>query len=191
LTGKAGDPVPAERRQAFAELWIAPYERLAPQWAWVVRGDDGDIAGYLVAAPETPAFRRRRRIACDLPLVARYVTGGGPRTEDTDLHVRRLLGLAADPERSFSRATRRLIVGAFPAHLHVNLLPHARRRGYGARLMAALLSELAARGIAGVHCLCGDGPRPFYERQGFRTVAEAVFAGRVRLAVMGRAVDDG
>jgi predicted N-acetyltransferase YhbS len=46
-----------------------------------------------------------------------------------------------------------------------------RRHGIGAALIERYVDDLTAAGVAGVHLLCGPGPRPFYARNGFTDLA--------------------
>lgn len=57
----------------------------------------------------------------------------------------------------------------FPAHLHINVLPHWQGRGLGRMLMTALESKLRDQGISGVHLLTSPeaSNRNFYEKLGF------------------------
>lgn len=61
-------------------------------------------------------------------------------------------------------------VDAYPAHLHIDLLPELQGRGRGRALIRRLLAELRARGVPGVHL--GIDPAnataaQFYRRLGF------------------------
>ncbi len=64
-------------------------------------------------------------------------------------------------------------VRAFPAHLHINLLPPYQRRGLGRQLMCALEQELRQRNCSGVS-LCvnknNHGAMRFYESCGFHVL---------------------
>jgi ribosomal protein S18 acetylase RimI-like enzyme len=62
-------------------------------------------------------------------------------------------------------------LAAYPAHLHIDLLPAAQRRGYGRRLIDALRAALAERGVPGLHLSydpANTSARAFYDRLGFR-----------------------
>jgi ribosomal protein S18 acetylase RimI-like enzyme len=59
---------------------------------------------------------------------------------------------------------------------HIDLLPEAQGRGWGARLMAALLAELAARGSNGIWIGLdnrNERARRFYTRLGFQPIEGA------------------
>ncbi|MGK0618858.1 GNAT family N-acetyltransferase [Meiothermus cerbereus] len=59
---------------------------------------------------------------------------------------------------------------AYPAHLHIDLLPRAQGRGLGRRLMEVFLARLRELGVPGVHLGVGQrnaGALAFYQRMGF------------------------
>ncbi|MFU8889157.1 MAG: GNAT family N-acetyltransferase [Trueperaceae bacterium] len=67
-------------------------------------------------------------------------------------------------------------LGAYPAHLHVDLLPRAQGRGHGRRMVQTLLAALVERGCAGVHLGVGRQNQraiAFYRALGFDEVAPA------------------
>jgi predicted N-acetyltransferase YhbS len=49
----------------------------------------------------------------------------------------------------------------------MNVAAEYRRQGIGAALIERYARDLTAAGVAGIHLLCGPGPRPFYARNGF------------------------
>lgn len=76
---------------------------------------------------------------------------------------------------------------AFPAHLHINLVPAARSQGLGGRLISAFAGDVARAGLPGLHIVTGQSARNvgFYQQQGFVLIAQApwrtstvVFMGR-------------
>ena len=59
---------------------------------------------------------------------------------------------------------------SFPAHLHIDLLPHLQGQGWGRRLIDTLIDALRERGVAGLHLVASTdnpGALPFYTRLGF------------------------
>ena len=79
----------------------------------------------------------------------------------------------------------RMLVGelaAYPAHLHIDVLPDYQRRGYGRRLIETLLDALGRAGAGGVHLGVGTanvGAQEFYKRVGFDLVPAASPTGSV------------
>ncbi|ESP97436.1 N-acetyltransferase GCN5 [Streptomyces sp. GBA 94-10 4N24] len=75
---------------------------------------------------------------------------------------------------------------AYPAHLHIDLLPGRQRQGHGRRLTAAYLAALRARRVGGVHpgLVTGNTPaRPLRRRPGRVQEAPCAFATEVTSAV--------
>ena len=67
-------------------------------------------------------------------------------------------------------------LAAYPAHLHIDVLPRAQGRGHGRRMVQTLLTALVERGCVGVHL--GVSPRNdraigFYRSLGFARVPSA------------------
>jgi ribosomal protein S18 acetylase RimI-like enzyme len=68
------------------------------------------------------------------------------------------------------RGAPRSSLDGYPAHLHINLLPEARGRGVGERLVKAFLAEAGRRGLPGVHVTVLEenrAARRFFEKLGF------------------------
>jgi GNAT superfamily N-acetyltransferase len=84
--------------------------------------------------------------------------------------------------QDFAQATR-----AFPAQLHVNLLPDWRSFGIGARLVQIFAADAAKAGAPGVHVVTTRGMRNvrYYAQNGFREVASTRWNGR-QLLLLGR-----
>jgi GNAT superfamily N-acetyltransferase len=64
-------------------------------------------------------------------------------------------------------------VAAYPAHLHIDLLPPYQRAGHGRSLIATFLAALSAAGIQAVHLtmLTTNTPaRAFYDRLNFHDI---------------------
>ncbi len=144
----------------LADIWLLPYLRFECRWCRVAEDDDG-LAGYVVAAADTLEFARRTEAEWWPALRRRHAL---PDPDD---------------ERPQAQLTRRLHAGvltdlpfldAYPAHLHIDLLPRAQHQGLGTRLMKELLQALREAGVAGVHLgVAADNPAAiaFYQRLGF------------------------
>ncbi len=72
------------------------------------------------------------------------------------------------------------LFAAYPAHLHVNVHPRWRSRGFGARLVTAFVADCGAAGVAGVHVVTATGLRnvPFYQALGFAEAVPRPWRGR-------------
>jgi GNAT superfamily N-acetyltransferase len=68
----------------------------------------------------------------------------------------------------------------YPAHLHVNLAPEWRGKGFGRALVEAFCLHAARAGAPGVHVFTGRGMRNvgFYESAGFGEVAAVTWNER-------------
>lgn len=165
-----GDPL------LIGSLWVGPYLRLAPGFAFVL--DEDGPAGYVLGVPDTVAFERECERSWWPPLRREY-PDPGPRPVEGEAPVARLARRIHHPVRTPERITDR-----YPAHLHIDLLPRAQRRGWGRALLDVLFRALEAAGAPGVHLGVGatnTGALAFYRATGFTEVARvpgAVLMGR-------------
>ncbi len=169
------------------EVYALPYVTYAPELAFVVvhpdgvadetlrvderlRVDDGRLVGYVLGVADTADFVTWWERAWTPGFVGRHPgpeepgrPGAAPSyTEGA------LLRDGRDPRRMLLPPEE---LAAYPAHLHIDLLPEAQRRGYGRRLVDTLRAALAARGVPGVHLgydPANTAARAFYDRLGFR-----------------------
>ncbi|WP_093803072.1 N-acetyltransferase [Streptomyces sp. Wb2n-11] len=148
----------------FPVIFAAPYVHLEPELAFVLDDGRGQAVGYVLGTADTPRFAEDFRTQW-LPLVAdrRPEPPGAPSTPDEAI-----VQLLHHPER--------MVVGevaAYPAHLHIDLLPEWQGRGHGRELMRALLQALQDRGVPAVHLsmVTANTPaRAFYDRLGFHEI---------------------
>ncbi|WP_418276870.1 GNAT family N-acetyltransferase [Isoptericola jiangsuensis] len=166
------------------DVYALPYVDHAPEVAFVVVDpsttppvdggdavlavDDGLAVGYVLAAPDTVEFVRWWQQEWTPGFVERHPRPGptpaAPSYSEADL-----LRDGADPTRML-RGISTAELTAYPAHLHIDLIPRAQGRGLGRRLVAVLCAALADRGVAGVHLghdPANTGARAFYDRLGF------------------------
>ncbi|MYW67064.1 GNAT family N-acetyltransferase [Streptomyces sp. SID8379] len=148
--------------ELMPSIFAHPYARLEPDFAFVLDDGAGTAVGYVLGVPDTAAFAKRFRAEW-LPDVAdRYpAPAGPPRTPSEEM-----IGLLHTPERMV-----RDELAAFPAHLHIDLLPPWQGRGHGRALMDTLLGALHRQHVPAVHlCMVRENTsaRAFYDRLGFR-----------------------
>jgi len=126
-------------------LYSAPYAILGPETAFVAEDDDG-VGGFIVGALDTRAFEER----CEREWWPRL------REIYADPSETPRPAWTADQRRSFTihhpRQTADAIVEAFPAHIHMNLLPRMQGRGIGRKLLAFWLEAARRKSVTGVHC---------------------------------------
>lgn len=141
------------------DVYLEPYLRYRDGVAWVV--DEGEVAvGYLVGVADTADFARWWRRTWVEEFVARH---GAVAEHDEETW---LFAGGTEPERMVVPT----VVDAFPAHLHVDLLPQAQGRGWGRLLLRTFGEELVRLGVPGVHLGVGSdnvGAAAFYRRLGF------------------------
>ncbi|TAM66519.1 MAG: GNAT family N-acetyltransferase [Microbacteriaceae bacterium] len=151
------------------DIYVLPYIAFEPERAFLV--DTGErVAGYLVATADTRAFVERYRAEW-LPSFARRY----PRVEPPLTASDQFVEVGYTPERMLIPE-----LDAYPAHLHIDLLPELQGQGFGRALIRRLLTELRGRGVPGVHL--GVSPqnlaaRGFYAALGFRPLPSGGTAG--------------
>jgi ribosomal protein S18 acetylase RimI-like enzyme len=148
----------------FTELMTRYYTDFAPEGLWVAERK-GRVVGYLAGCFDEARLRRAmvRRIV-PRAVAAALARGLLLRPELWQLLSALPRFLAAE------RHAREADLSGYPAHLHINLMPAARGRGLGERLMAQLCAEAARRGLPGVHATVLAENRParrFFEQLGF------------------------
>ncbi|MGP4111632.1 GNAT family N-acetyltransferase [Streptomyces sp. 4N509B] len=162
-------------------LFAEPYAVFDPDLVFVA--DDGERAvGYIVGTDDSVAHAEALRDRWLPSRAARFPAPEGPAKDLDDV----MRGLLHDPMRFLTPG----ITEEYPAHLHIDLLPHAQRRGLGRRLMTAFLDALRERDVPAVHLAmdpANTNARAFYERVGFTLlpqpegVTDVIFLG-IRLS---------
>jgi GNAT superfamily N-acetyltransferase len=146
------------------DFFAGPYLQLSPELAFVL--DVGAVpVGYVVGTADTAGFALQYRQEWIPRLAHRYPEGiGEPTTPDEAM-----IAVHYNPERMLLPE-----VAAYPAHLHIDLLPEYQRKGYGRALMVTMLAALVAAGAEAVHVAmvtANTGARVFYDRLGFHEIA--------------------
>lgn len=166
-TGDAGEDARAMflDPHLLGHVYAGPYARFSPATAFVVE-DGAGIGGYIVGPADTVAFEDALERDWWPALRLKYADSPAPRTADERMrrHVHH------------PRRARPEIAGAFPAHLHVNLLPSLRGQGVGRRLLDVWCETVAALGAGGAHLEVGTRNARavrFYRANGFREIARA------------------
>ncbi|GAB3298435.1 GNAT family N-acetyltransferase [Parasphingorhabdus pacifica] len=166
-TGDGGDPVGTILRDPdlVAYVFADPYLLLQPEMAFVAE-HDGVVIGYVVAALETREFYARWQLEW-----APRFTSSHPDDPWSDSRY-------ADSQLSaFLHRPRLMLPGQldrYPSHLHINLLPPARRRGVGRVLLHTVFDALARAGSPGVQLgvrSSNIGAHAFYRATGMHRLA--------------------
>jgi ribosomal protein S18 acetylase RimI-like enzyme len=160
-TGASGDDASQMYRDAelLGHIYVAPYAVLEPDLCFVLT-HDGAPCGYILGTRDSAEFADRCEREWFPVLRARY-TLPPPDDQTPDAQMIRSIHKRRRTDQDLA---------AYPAHLHIDLLPIAQGQGWGRRLMSTFLERLRALDISGVHL--GVGARNhrairFYERVGF------------------------
>jgi len=150
----------------MGHLFAAPYAVAEPDLCFILTAG-GTPSGYILGTRDTRAFARWCASEWFPALYARYPL---PAADDDspDAHAVRSI-YRGQPGHSE-------IADAYPAHLHIDILPVGQRQGMGRRMMATFLDRLRALGVPGVHLGVGKrnpGAIHFYEHMGFQRVIDA------------------
>jgi GNAT superfamily N-acetyltransferase len=154
------------------DIFAAPYVTLEPELAHVVDDGAGHTVGYVLGTADTARFVRRYRAEWIPAVEGRY--GDDPRD-------RGMLALHHEPERMIVPE-----LAAYPAHLHIDLLPAWQGKGFGRGLITAFLGGLRAASVARVHLgmePANTAARAFYDRLGF---TEIPVPGEENVVYLGR-----
>lgn len=162
-TGDAGSDATGilDDDDIWGAVFVLPYVARHPELAVVVETDDGRVAGYAVATGDTDGFEEWFQHQWWPRFADRWPHPAGEPSSREDGVLSYAYGRRADAEP---------FAAAYPAHLHIDLLPELQGQGWGRRLIAALTDALRAAGVPGVHLVAAGtnaGAIAFYERLGF------------------------
>ena len=126
-TGNAGqDASPLHSDlQLVGHIYAAPYGVLEPANVFVAEDDDG-VAGYVVGTHDTDRFTARLESEWWPTLRARYANAEGMTAADRS-RINTIMAPSHSPAE---------LVAAYPAHIHMNLLPRLRGQKVGKCLSA-------------------------------------------------------
>lgn len=173
LTGDAGKDATRlySDGKLIGHIYSAPYIVLSPETSFVVEDDEG-VAGYIVGPHDTAAFEARLERDWWPALRVRYqAPTSDPAGWTAD---QRRIHTIHHPEPSFAPR-----VAAFPAHIHMNLLPRLQGQGLGTRLLDLWISTAREAGVRGVYLGANAenvaGQR-FWASRGFERLAPPLVA---------------
>lgn len=152
-------------------VWSVPYLDFAPEHAFVL-DNDGEILGYVVGAADTADFENS--LDRDWwPMLAKKYAGVEPQAP-SDAGV---LDRIRAPKHTASELS-----SAYPAHLHINLLPPAQSGGWGRKLIETELNSLRSAGAPAMHLglsLTNDRAYGFYRHIGMTEISrgDAIWMG--------------
>ena len=145
VTGDAGRDASKLYRDGklIGHVYSAPYVSLSPETAFVAEDSEG-VAGYIVGVFDTAASSERLEGEWWPSLREIYADPqGDPSRWDGD---EKYIAAIHHPAR-----VPAAIVEAFPAHIHMNLLPRLQGQGMGTRLLDRWLNNARDAGVTAVH----------------------------------------
>lgn len=143
-TGYMGDPVDWlwRDRESFADLFTKYYTDREPESLFVAESD-GNVVGYLTGCVDSS-----RALGSSMRESLRIIGRGALfRPGLAAFFWRSIFDIVRD--RGTSEDV--LLDARWPAHLHIDLLPEARGRGVGRRLIGCWFARLRELGSRGVH----------------------------------------
>lgn len=132
--------------QAIVQCFCRYYLDQEPENCFVCADDGGKIYGYVLCATDFSRWEQAMR--------ASYMKNDPISLAMGNATIENL--------RPFS--------AAYPAHLHIDLLPEAQGQGQGTKLMQALIAHLRANGISGLMLDVAAeniAAQHFYQKNGF------------------------
>ena len=177
LTGDAGADATGLYRDPdlLGHLYAGPYPVADPGLTFVVVDDEG-VCGYVVATADSYGFERWLQSSWFPVLRAQRGLVDDPKDGTRDHVLVRQIHEFEPEDQSIFRT--------HPAHMHIDLLPRAQRRGLGRQLIDTLADALRERGVPGLHLGVDSrntGGLAFYDRVGFKDVGPDGGARRLTL----------
>lgn len=164
-TGLAGEDASHlyEDPKLIGQIYSAPYATLEPDFVLVAEDRDG-VAGYVLGVPDSRAWAQRLERDWWPALRARHPDPSDVPAESHSPDQRRAF-MIHHPEQPPCALT-----DAYPAHIHMNLLPRLQGRGVGPRLLQAWIAKACAAGVTAAHIgtnRANQRASGFWRSQGF------------------------
>jgi len=141
-----GDATPLYRdHQLLGHVFAAPYALFEPSLAFVAE-DAAGVGGYVVGALDSHDFEARLERDWWPKLRARY-----PEPPASVPQGQWTLEQATARWIHHPVVTPDELLGRYPSHLHINLVPRLQAGGNGRRLISTLTGALRRHGSRGVH----------------------------------------
>lgn len=150
----------------LGHYYAAPYAVLEPDLCFILTQNDMPI-GYILGTRDSVEFEQRCEADWFPPLRKRY-----PIAPD-DAHYTATDKLAIGWLHQGHQADAEL--SAYPAHLHIDILPAGQGNGWGRQLMHTFWQKLRALGVPAVHLgVSKSNPRAvgFYRHLGYHQIAD-------------------
>ena len=161
--GNDGEPFYQEDPDALGRIFVGPYLAYEPELSLILEDEQG-ICGYALGAFDSRAFFARYEAEWRPGLCARFPAPPGNPSQWT--RVQHVHSCYHHPDYFCPEP-----YGAYPSHLHIDLLARAQRRGYGRRMLEKIMDKLRQRRSPGAHIGVSSLNKSafgFYQRLGFR-----------------------
>ena len=149
--------------EALGIYYVGPYVVYEQDLAFVLEDKLG-ICGYVLGAKDTKIFFKAMTEKWLPKYQKRFpMPKGDPKNWNLD---QKIIALIHNPKVSIPDS-----LNNFPAHLHIDLLPRARKKGNGRRMIETLHKKLEILGIKGVFLDVGINnlnAQSFYEKIGYK-----------------------
>ena len=126
---------------------------------------DHTVCGYINGALDTCSFMDTYRKQ-HIPHIERRI-----HEQSTPAKEREIVGRALDAYRATPAPSLLMdVINTYPAHLHINVLPKAQRKGIGGVLLRHYEQYCRAQHARGIHLITSDNnvrALPFYEAHGY------------------------
>ena len=152
-----------DNHEALGIYYVGPYVVFEQELAFVLEDKLG-VCGYVLGTKDTKLFFKVMTEEW-LPKYQKQfpMPEGDPESWNLD---KKIFALIHNPNVSIPDS-----LNDFPAHLHIDLLPRARKKGNGRRMIETLHKKLEILGIKGVFLDVGINnlnAQSFYEKIGYK-----------------------
>ncbi|MCB9059478.1 MAG: GNAT family N-acetyltransferase [Calditrichae bacterium] len=150
------------------QFYAAPYAILEPDLCFVATADEVPC-GYILGTRDSQEFYRR----CEnewFPVLRKRYPVADEKDSSMDARIIRLIHTGHKPVEDLL---------AYPAHLHIDLLPIAQGQGMGRKLISVFSDRLKHIGVPALHLQVGksnEGAVKFYKKVGFHVIKEYEFS---------------
>ncbi len=159
----------------LGHIFAAPYLAHEPKSCFVAEDTHG-VVGFVVGTPDTRRFETCLETDWWPDLRLRYPMSNysmsNTQTREKLQADQRLCHMIHHPEIASDD-----LVHAFPAHMHLNLLPRAQGQGVGRGLFAIWCDSMRIEGVLAVHVgVSLQNPRAlgFWRKMGFHTIDQPI-----------------
>ncbi|QFT33510.1 GNAT family N-acetyltransferase [Roseibium porphyridii] len=162
-------------------IYAAPY-LFGDDALCLVAEDEEGVLGYVAGATDSRSFEHHLEMNWWPELRKRYAEPQGDPAKWTP----------DDKRINFIHHPRPVpgdIVLAYPAHIHMNLLPQAQGRGIGSQLLASWVASATEKGVRAVHAgvsAANQAGLNFWTARGFDPVREDPHGGSLGTIWCGR-----